>query len=342
MGGFQAVASGLGEAGEQTGQGINNAINEALKVRQQTHLEDVDKAHITLQQQAQQQAYTVAQQQHELMRQGLIQNNQEDLGVSLNPATNKYIRNFRDKTTNKINSYPVEGVPPDSPQGLTNYYKTLKSMTSERGTPILSDKEAMAMAFKFPGLFREGPVGMLQGFQDHAEELVRNGIKEARIPGIGRIDLTKDNGPVNYSQAMMDVIYQRGMMSAYLRAQQTGRDMTGFTPGETRDYKAAEAGLDNYASMLQKTTAAAMASELNPDKRDELMKTLLTQTQAIEGAKADKYNEILAIRHPERVDKSQPLKGKMFITSQWAANNPGKDANAAADAARKQGAIVLP
>lgn len=341
MGGFQAVAAGLGEAGEQTGQGINQAITEALKVRAQTHLEDVDKAHITLAQQAQQQAYQIAQQQHELTRQQIISNGWKDMGSTVGPD-GKYVRNFYNDQTKENRAIPMSGTPPDSPQNLVNYYKTLRGMTDGKGTPLFTDMQSKQVAFKMPQLYREGPVGMVEGFRDHATELLEQGIKQVKIPGIGKIDISTPQGAANYAQAMMDVIYQRGMMSAYLRSQTQGRDMTGFTPGEQRDYKSAEAGLDSYSSILQKTVGAALASELNPQKRDEMMKTMLTQTEAIEGAKVDKYNEIVARRHPERIDKDKPLTGKLFIQSQWAANNPGKDANAAAAEARKQGAIVLP
>lgn len=305
MGGFQAVTAGLGEAGEQTGQGINQAITEALKVRAQTHLEDVDKAHITLAQQAQQQAYTIAQQQHELTRQQMIANGWKDIGITSSPD-GKYTRTFYNDQTKETRAIPMQGVPPDSMEGMLNHYKTLGGIKDENGQPMFTPMQLKQIAFKMPNLYKEGPAGMLEAFTDIAKQRFGEGQKATLVPGFGKIDITTPEGQAHFGQVMMDTIYQRSLMAAMWRSQHPA-DQSGWSSNERNEYN----GILNKNKMMEslylKMAEASMNSiqGMNPEFAAQTQKTLIDSVKPLYDEIQSKEEEINA-RHNRGTPTSIP------------------------------------
>lgn len=338
MGGFQAVASGLGEAGEQTGQGINNAINEALKVRQQTHLEDVDKAHITLAQQAQQQAYIVAQQQHELMRAQILQAGWKDMGATVG-SDGKYARNFYNEQSKEQRSIPMNGTPPDSMENMLNHYKTLSGLKDENDNPLFTPMQAKQVAFKMPQLYREGPVGMLEGFTDYAKEKGDAGIKAIKVPGFGTVDITTPQGQAHFGQTMMDTIYQRSLMAAMYRTQNV--DHTGWTANDKREFDAVANQNKIMEQMFLKIAETRMNSiaGMDPEAQKAMQKELMDNVLPLYKQTQEKEDEINA-RHNKTANL--PMQGVKWSRSGWQAANPGKNVEEAAAEAKKRGATVVP
>lgn len=295
MGGFQAVAGALGETGENAATGINNALNEALKVRAQLHGENVDQAHITLQQQAQQQAYTIAQQQHELTRQQILQSGWRDMGATMGP--NGYVRNFYNDQTKENRAIPISGTPPDSMENMLNHFKTLSGMTDQDGHPVLTAMQAKQIAFKMPQLYREGPVGMLEGFTDYAREMNEKGISAVKVPGFGKIDITTPEGQAQFSQTMMDTVYQRSLMAAMWKTQHP-TDMSGWSANEQREFKAVEDKNKAMEQILLKVAEARMNSiaGMDPTAQQAMQKELMDSVLPLYNETQAKEAEINA-RH---------------------------------------------
>lgn len=343
MGGFQAFSEGVGATGEQLAGGMQNALNEALKVRAQLHGEQMDAAHLALAQAGQQQAYNLAQQQHELTRQQIIQQGWRDLGPTV--ENGQYSRTFYNDNTKQYSRVPIQGNPPDSPGAAMNYYAMLKSIVDDKNHPAFTDDQAKRIAFRMPNLYREGPVGMMEGFRDLGRDLASSGTTKIK-GGLGQdIDLSTPEGIQAFAQDQQDLVYGRG---GYFRSlwgsSAAGRDMTGFTTGEAREYKAAEDGLNSYAQMLEKAAGLQMQSilGLDPSKVKDINDNLIQQFIMLQGMKDDKYNEILGRRNPQAIDKSKPLMGKLLSKSQWAKGNPGKDVDAAMKQFTQQGALIVP
>lgn len=346
MGTFQAIASGLGETGESLGQGQNQALTEALKVRAQAHLEDMDTAHLALAKAGQEQAYNIAQQQHDLFRQQLLQNNQEDLGLAFDSSTGGYVRNMRDKTTNKITGYPLgPGVyPPDSPEMQMANYKRLLNMTKD-GTPdgekVFTSTAARNKAFAITARYGLSPVDQLQGFREDGEDLKDRGVTTLHIPGFGTVDFRKPGAVEQYAQWENQAQHPQGLGSL-LRAE-TGLkqvDTTGWTANEQRQYRAAE-NREKYKeqqamemekiNMLDPSSWGPEAAKARHDRltaaSDEMYKNLETLE--------DEINRV----HGRG---TKPAPGQRWSKSAWAAANPGMDANAAEAYARARGVVVLP
>lgn len=346
MGGWQAAFSGLGQTGEDLGAGMNQALTEALKVRAQTHLENMDQSHLALAQAGQKQAYDLAQQQHELMRQQLLQNNQEDLGLAFDAKTGGYVRNMRDKTTNKITGYPLgpNVYPPDSPEMQMISYKNLVNMTKD-GTPtgpkVFTAEQAREKAFNLAKNYRLDPVSQLQAFREDGQQLKDDGVARVSIPGFGVVDFSKPGAVEQYAQWQLQAQRPQGL-GALLRAETMGKpiDQTGWTANEQREYK-----VEEFKAKQAEQQALAMYREQlqlpmnwSEEGQKRLHDALIQATQEAQKGVDTKEAEIGA-RHGRG---TTPAAGQRWSKSAWAAAHPGQDANAAAAYAKAQGATVIP
>jgi len=165
MGAFQAVASGLGEAGEQGGQGVNQALNEALKVRQQNFVESNAANEIALRYAQLRQQGSLEGQRNDLLHQQLVGQGWKDQGLTLDPSTKQYVRTYYNTQTGETSKLPQSGNPPDSPQAHLDTYK----MLVEQG---FDPTKAQEIAFKMGNLYRTDPVGVAQEWQDRAKSPV--------------------------------------------------------------------------------------------------------------------------------------------------------------------------
>lgn len=284
MGGFQAVASGLGEGGEQLAQGTNNALNEALKVRSQLFNEQQQTGELNLRQAALQQSYNIAQQQHELARQQMLNSGWVHSGTVLG-QDGQYYQTFSNPRTGETSRMAYNGVPPDSPAGQMNYYRSLLNLKGDDGKPMFNDLQAKQVAFKMPQLYREGPVGMMQGFADYAKD---------------NLGITDPNKAQEFAQKQLDIIYGRG---GYFRWGAGGlganHDLTGFTPGEKREYDAAVGPLKLQEQMLTKVMNAQMAATFDPTAQAQISDRFLPAIMQLESQAQSKYQEILSRRNPQ-------------------------------------------
>lgn len=293
MGAFQAVAAGLGQAGENAGQGMNDALTQALKVRAQQHLEDMDTAHLNLanraqdfqqsfQTAAQHQAATQFQQGHELAREQLIQSGWKDLGSQLDPGSGKYFRTMYNDNTKQTTKIPLDGVPPDSPAGQISYMKTLQGLTGDDGKPMFTPMQAKQVAFKMPNLYREGPAGTVQSFIDDAKDFAANGTKNVSIPGIGKFDITSPQGQTNYATAMLSTIHPGGLYRS-LNGTPGGKplDQTGWTANEQREYKATADQAGRTEAALTKLMEVQISNTLDPNAQQAISGRFMDQIQSV-------------------------------------------------------------
>lgn len=329
MGGFQAVAAGLGQAGEEAGKGINDALTQALKVRAQQHLEDMDAAHLNLAQKAQtfQQAYETNaqhqaasqfQQSHELAREALIKGGWKDLGSQIDPANGRYFRTMYNDQTQQTTKVYLDGVPPDSPTGMINYYKTLRGMTGDNGKPLFDDTQSKMIAFKMPNVYREGPAGMVQSFIDTAEDQFKNnGTKSIKIPGVGTFDISTPQGRVNYAQGALATIHPGGLYRALNPNSATGKpiDQTGWTGNEMREYNAEANKAKVTENTILKLAEAQMNGILDPTgkQQEALTKNVMDQVTAAY-ARADQKAEEISARHQSNPNN---VRGLMLINGKW-------------------------
>jgi hypothetical protein len=293
--------------GEDIGVGLNNALNEALKVRQQnlaerseSHGEDVDKAHIALAQAGQQQAYNIAQQAHELTRQQIIQSGWKDMGSSVNPD-GSYNRTFYNEQLPEGQNkkvVPVSGVPPDSPQGLLQYYKTVAGMKGGDDKPLFTDLQAKQIAFKMPQLYREGPAGIVDSFRDSARDQADNGVKAIKIPGLGSYDITTDKGRADYAQAVLSTIHPGGLYRATNPAAfGKGADMTGWTAGEKREFDAIANPIRAMQTAMGRMADAQIANTFDPAQQDAIRKQYIESVVNQEKQIQEKQAEISNRHH---------------------------------------------
>src|SRR6266436_5519072 len=161
MGGWgQAITSGIGETGEQLGTGLNNALTEALKVQMQQHVIGHDNATLALEEARQKQTYDIASQQHELMRQQMLEQGWTHTGTVKDPDGTYYQQfdNPRMPAGQQTRRIPYGGanggVPPDSMEAMLDNYKRLKEQGFE-------DTRAQQLAFKSVNLYRTDPAGLL-------------------------------------------------------------------------------------------------------------------------------------------------------------------------------------
>lgn len=331
MGGFQAVAAGLGQAGEEAGKGINDALTQALKVRAQQHLEDMDAAHLNLAQKAQtfQQAYETNaqhqaasqfQQSHELAREALIKGGWKDLGSQIDPANGRYFRTMYNDQTQQTTKVYLDGVPPDSPTGMINYYKTLRGMTGDNGKPLFDDMKAKEIAFKMPNLYREGPAGIVQSFIDDAQDQANNGVKSISVPGIGKFDITTPGGRSNYAQATLATIHPGGLYRALNPTTSSGKalDQTGWTGNEMREYNAEANKAKVMENAILKLAEAQMNGILDPTgkQQEALTKNAIDQVTSAY-ARADQKAEEISARHQTGNNPNTRVPGFVWNGQQW-------------------------
>jgi hypothetical protein len=299
MGAFQAVASGLGETGEQVGQGLNQALNEALKVRSQLHGEQMDTAHLSLAQAALAQQGHLAELSHDLTRLQIMQNNQEDLGVTLDPKTGQYARNFRDKTTNQIRQLPLApgSVPPDSPQGQMAYYQTLISQKRDDGTPMFSDTQAKQIAFKMPQAYRTDPAGVMTGFQ----ELVRS----------DPYNLTGQEAIKKAEQLYAEYVGRGGYFRWANGGLGNSKDLTGFTAGEKRQYDAEVSPLKLQEQMLQSVMRSEMGTAITPQQSEAISQKYLPALMQLYSQEQEIINNIKGKRSGGNVGQMPDVSGLM-------------------------------
>lgn len=251
MGGFQAVASGLGEAGEQEGQGLNQALNQALKVQLQNHNISMDQSNLALRQLQAKQSYDVAQQSHDLTRQQMLENGWTHTGT-VKGADGQYYQQFDNprmppgQQTRTI-PYSGGGVPPDSFEAHLAQRQQLINQGVDK------DKAA-EIAFKVAGLYRTDPAGLVKEYQQLAKDMNEdNDISTVPVFGFGKIDISTPEGQAKYAQAMIDsgrgmAPLLRGMMG--LGGKPT--DMTGWTANEQREYKALESEVNRKTQNVEK------------------------------------------------------------------------------------------
>lgn len=322
MGGFQAVTAGLGQAGEDMGKGLNDALNQALKVQFQNHTIAMGEGDLALRQAAQRQTYDIAQQAHDLTRSQIIAFGWKDLGTTLDPTSGQYTRTFYNEQTKETSRLPVQGTPPDSPAGLMSYYKSLSGMQDEGGKPMFTPLQAKQIAFKMPQLYREGPAGMMEGFRDYAMQNLGMDEKAAQ----------------KFAQTNFDIVYGRGGYFHYGAGGAKSQDMSGWTANEQREYKSMEAQVIGTERMLTKLAETRIASSLDPTEQADIQKELIESLGPLYKQLSDKQSEISG-RHGRG---NPPSPGAKWSKGAWAAANPGKDANAAEVQARQAGASIVP
>jgi len=313
--GLQGVLSGIGEGGEQAGQGLNAALNEALKVRAQQHQENVDTAHINLAQAAQQQAYTLAQQQHELMRQSMLQNGWTHTGTVKGVDGNYYQQfdNPRMPVGSQTTRIPYNGTPPDSLEAMLNNYKQLKEQGFE-------DTRAQQLAFKAVNLYRTDPAGLLQEYSKYAKELnEEKGVTKVPVFGFGNIDISTEAGQAKYAQAMNDS--GRGYATLLRSLMGYGpkqNDMTGWTANEQREYKAVEAQqkLEEETLMKFYTLQMGLPTAMDPNVQNQIRQSMLEASSKSSKALQDKQDEING-RHNKTGPGAAPRKGAYRIGNTW-------------------------
>lgn len=290
MGGFQATAAGLGGAGEEAGQGVNQALNEALKVRQQNFVESNAAQEIAFRYAQLKQQGSLEGQRNELLHQQIVGTGWKDQGLTYDPNTKQYTRTYYNDQTNETRKLPMSGTPPDSPQAHLDTYH----MLVEQG---FDPTKAQEIAFKMGNLYRTDPVGIAQEWQDRAKELSDSGVKSVPIIGYGNVDISTPQGQARYAQIMADS-NTRGISAMYRAIYGNGsqagagaHDLTGFTPGEAREFKAFETAIQQRMAARDRFGAAALNNTM-PNDMDKRLKELMDESDKDTKAIEDKYTEI--------------------------------------------------
>lgn len=299
MGTWQAINSGIGETGEQMGQGMNNALNEALKVQLQQHNMGMDQAHLQLAQAQQKQTYDLAQQQHELMRQQMLSQGWTHTGT-VKGEDGRYYQQFDNprmplgqQTTRIPYGGESGGVPPDSMEAMLDNYKRLKEQGFE-------DTRAQQLAFKSVNLYRTDPAGLLGEYGKYAKELNEDkGVGKVPVFGFGTMDISTEEGRAKYAQAMIDSGRGMGPLLRAMMGYGTGKDkdMTGWTAGEAREFRPLQDEAKRQEDMLTKMAIARMGATFDPNEQKAIQQELMTQTSGLWKNVDDKYAEISNRHH---------------------------------------------
>ena len=320
MGALQAITGGFGKLGSEIGAGDVTAQQQELQKANIEQNWQMNYVRNQLEQQRLQQTWDIAQQQHDLTRQQIIQQGYRDMGATIDPASGQYYRTFINPATGDTRRVPVQGTPPDSPQGMMNYFQQVRGLKDSNGNPLLSDTEAAQIAFRMPMLYRQGPAAQFQSFVDQAQDYANQGIKSIKGPDGKQIDLTSPQGRIAYAQMQQDLIYGRSGFFHYgpgnLLGGGAAKDLSGFTAGEQREYNAYIAPYKAQELLLGQAMRAAYASAITPDQQQQVTNTYLPQIAAIQQAENSKYQEILA-RHrggqpPTNAQVSQANSGKQY------------------------------
>jgi hypothetical protein len=95
---------------------------------------------------------------------------------------------------------------------------------------------------------------------------------------------------------MTDSYFGKGQLLRSLMGYGPGtaanKDMTGFTPGELREYKAFEDPLNAQMAAFEKFAVANLGNTLDPEQRDSMMKSYLQRIGDMEKQKSAKFDEI--------------------------------------------------
>lgn len=314
----QALASGIGEGGAQVATGAINAQDKALQVAQMQHNWQQDAIKNSLAQQQLAQTNSIAQQQHDLARQQLISNGYLDMGTTLDPVTQQYTRTLYNKYTNQTIKLPVQGIPPDSPAGQLNYYKQLLQMKDDKNQPIFNPFTAMQTAFKMPAAFQKGPAELMAQWRQDAQSLYSQGVTKVTGPNGKLIDISTPTGQQEYAQAQVDLqsgragYYHYGPGSLGLGA---GRDMTGFTPGEKRQFDAQTTSLKAQQQTLLSEMNREVAATLNPVDQPAVIARYTPQLQTVDANIQNVYNSIRmqrfgSVQLPGQGGAAQPVNGQ--------------------------------
>lgn len=348
MGGFQAVAAGLGSGVEDAAQGINAGYNTALKTADIQHGWQQDLVRNKLAQQIADQNALNAQQSHDLMRQQLIQEGWRDAGVARNPA-GKYVRTLINPNLpagQNQRTFEEPGVPPDSPEAMLGNYRNLVGMQGNDGKPVFTDMQAKEIAFRSTNLYRTDPAGIVKGFRDDAADLASKGTTNVQIPGMGKYDISSAAGQAKYGQAMADLYWGHGGIframnpMAYLRSSGKLADTTGFTAGEKREFDASAKPLLSQIQYLEMAMRAESANTFDPASSQAVTAKYLPQIMQLESQLEQVKTGIASRRSGGGPNATA---GKSFSISAYAKVNPDPVAQAKALAAAKAaGAPVIP
>lgn len=240
MGAFQAIASGIGQMGQDIGTGEALAKEDFQKSALLKHTMEQDRAKQALAELTQKQNYGIAQQQNELFKQQMIQSGWQHAGTVKN-ASGQYETRFYNPRNGEIKVMPHGGgVPPDSFEAKFSNYKALIEQVADmkkKGVDVdIDNMEAFRAAFGMGGQPRD-PVAQLSAYAEWAKTLNGRGMKTVNVPGIGNVDITTPAGQANYAQQMM----VSGPRLMYQMANQANRDLTGFTAGERRELATVQA-----------------------------------------------------------------------------------------------------
>lgn len=164
MGAFQAVAAGLGGAGEDLSKGVEANVNQNHQFLMDYLSRQNSNRQLDLQQQ--QQANTQKYQksmidlQHESMEDAGYQN----VGASKDKDGN-WVRTFVNPRTKQTHDFKLSGPPPDSFEFQNSLYQQLKTEH-----PEWSDDLATSLAFKAPYANRADPASYWTGLYNQASQ----------------------------------------------------------------------------------------------------------------------------------------------------------------------------
>jgi len=339
MGAFAAgIASGVGKGGEDFATGDIAARREDLNTTIQQHLmriqdsqADVAQKELALRSRQADQSFQLAQQQHDLYRTSILDAGFRDGGVMQNvdPATNQpipgsYSRIFTNPRTNETRKLPVPGIPPDSPEGVQNHFKSLAGMKDESGKPIFNNIQAAQIAFRTPQLYREGPAEVYKSFQD-----------------IGADKFPDDPDKASkFGKNLWDEYTGKAGFFHYGQGATAGRDMSGFTAGEKREYDAATRPIEQMKTSIMRMAAAEMQATLDPTQQANVSGRYLMMLQSLEEQESRKFDEIQQRRNPNAPNSGGGA--QFFSRSQWLAQHPGGNIQQAESDARAAKAFVVP
>ena len=347
----QAIESGIGEAGEQAGQGINQAIIEAQRIKQQQDtqantLTQLDQAQqrINLEKLGQQQTYGLAKSQQDLYRENIMRQGWNHAGT-VKDGNGQYYQVYDNPNMppgQQTTRIPYNGIPPDSMEAQIANFHDLQDQGFE-------PEKAMQIAFKQAGLYRNSPAEQLGEWQKAAQSLFEDkGVKSVPVFGYGNIDISTPEGQAKYAQAMADsgsrgaAAYIRATMGNGAGVGKSNVNMTGWTPNEQREFKSLEAEVLKQESAFSNIYDRALSNSFDPVADAEKIAKLYQEKVGPYQAQLEAKRAEIDARHGRGGNVNPPSPGQTWSKTAWAAANPGKDANLAEKQARAQHAIIVP
>jgi len=294
MGAFQAIASGLGETGEQAGQGINQALNEALKVRQQNFVEQNAAREMEFRYNQLQQQGSLEGQRNDIYRQQILQSGWKDLGLTIDPKTNLYSRTFyNDQLPEGQNKrvVPITGTPPDSLEAQMARYQTLINEKKDDGSPMFTSTQAKQIVFKMTKDY-QGGADQMRGFLDLAHD-------EYGLEG---------QAAIKKAEQLYGETVGRGGYFRYASGLGNPKDLTGLTPGEMRDYNAQVGPLKAQYNGLLGLMKAEMANALTPEQQQAISQRYMPNIMDIQSQEQAILAQIRQRRNPNSITPVSPTK----------------------------------